>query len=126
MNCAELSTETAGIKQRHCSTTRCEAPDTSFDEHGNAASAPSHQWYTKIKMVCQNIRRTVVDWRQCNEELDRGCRNNLLETDLPNQIARLNRMHREICGIYDLMHVADGIDLFFRYRRFRTLEKMRW
>ena len=34
-------------------------------------------------------------------------------------------MHREICGIDDLMHVAAGIDLLFRYGRFWTLEKMR-
>ena len=44
---------------------------------------------------------------------------------MPNQIARLNRMHREICGIDDLMHVAEGIDLFFRYRHFWTVDKMR-
>ena len=94
------------------------APDTSFDEHRNAGSAPSYQWYTKIELACQNLQRTLVDWRQCNEELDWGFKNNLAETNLPNQIARLNRMHREICGIDDLMHIADGIDLFFRYRRF--------
>ena len=75
-------------------------------------------------MACQNFRRTLVDRRQSNEELDWGFRNNLVETDLPNQIARLNRMHREICGIDDLMHVADGIDLFFTYRRFWTVDKM--
>ena len=94
------------------------APDTSFDEHGNAGSAPSYRWYTKIEVPCQNFRRTLVDWWQCNEELDWGFRNHLVEIDLPNQIARLNRMHREISGIDDLMHVADGIDLIFRYRRF--------
>ena len=91
------------------------APDTSFDEHGNAGSAPSYQWYTKIEVACQNVPRTLVRWRQCNEELDWRFRNNLVETDLPDQIARLNRMHRDICGIDNLMHVADGSDLFFRY-----------
>ena len=101
------------------------APDTSFDEHGNAGSAPGYQWYTKIQVACQNLRRTLVDWRQCNKELDWGFRNNLFETDLPNQVARLNRMHREICGIDDVMHVTEGINLFFRYRRFWTMHKMR-
>ena len=48
-----------------------------------------------------------------------------MENDLPNQIARLNRMHREISGIDDLMHVADGIDLIFRYQRYWTADKMR-
>ena len=30
-------------------------PDTSFDEHGNAGSAPRYQWYTKIEVGCQNF-----------------------------------------------------------------------
>ena len=76
-------------------------------------------------MACQNFPRTLVDWRQCNEELDLGFRNNLVENDLPNQIARLNRMHREFAGIDDLMHVADGIHLIFRYQQFWTVDKMR-
>ena len=101
------------------------APDTSFDEYGNAGCAPSSQWYTKIEVACHNFQRTLVDWRQCNEKLDWGFRNNLVETDLPNQIACLNGMHREICGIDDLMHGAVQIDLFFRYRRFWTVDKMR-
>ena len=37
------------------------APDTSFDEHGNAGSTPSYQWYTKMEVACQNFRRTLVD-----------------------------------------------------------------
>ena len=45
-----------------------------------------------------------------------GFRNNLSEHDLPNPIARPNRMHREISGIDDVMHVTNGIDLIFRYR----------
>ena len=101
------------------------APDTSFDEHRNAGSAPSYQWYTKMEVTFQNFLRTLVDWRQCNEELNSGFRNNLVKTDLPNHIARLNRMHREISGIDVVMHVADGIDLIFRYRRFWTVDKMR-
>ena len=48
-----------------------------------------------------------------------------METDQPDQIARLNRMHREFCGIDNLIHVADGIDLLFKYRRFWTAENMR-
>ena len=75
-------------------------------------------------MACQNFRNALVEWRKCNEELDWGFRNNLAETDLTNRIARLNRMHQEIGGIDDLMHVANGIDLLFRYQRFWTLEKM--
>ena len=101
------------------------APDGSFNEHGNAGSAPSYQWYTKIEVACQNFLRTLMDWRQCNEELDWGFTNNLVEPDLPNQIARLNRMHREISEIDDLMHVADGINPIFRYRHFLTVDKMR-
>ena len=100
------------------------APDTSFDEDGNAGSAPSYQWYRKIEVACQNFQRTRVDGRQCNEEFHRGFRNNLVENDLPNKIARLNRMHRGISGIDDLMRVADGIDLIFRYRRFWTVDEM--
>ena len=100
-------------------------PDTSFDERRNAGAKPSYQWYTKIEVACQNFRKTLVDWRQCNEELDAGFRQNLSEYDLPNQIARLNRMHREISGIDDVMHVADGIDLIFRYRRLWTEDKMK-
>ena len=101
------------------------APDTSFDETGTPGGAPSYQSYTKIEVACNIFRNALVDFQKCNEELDWGVRNNLVETDLPNQIARLNRRHREICGMDDLMHVADGIDLLFRYRRFWTLAKMR-
>ena len=101
------------------------APDTSFDEHRNPGSAPSYQWYTKIEVACQNFRNALVQWRKCNEELDWEFRNSLVETDLPHQTAGLNRMHREICGIGDLMHVADGINLLLRYGRFWTLDKMR-
>ena len=101
------------------------APDTYFDKNGTPGSAPSYQSYTKIEVACQNVWNALVEWRKCNEELHLGFRNNLVETDLTNQIARLNRMHRETCGIDDLMHVADGIDLLFRYRRFWTSEKMR-
>ena len=100
-------------------------PDTSFEESGTPGGASSYQWYTKIKEACQTFRNALVDWPKCNGELDWGFRNNLVETDLPNQIARLNRMHREGCGTDDLMHVADGIDPLFRYLRFCTLAKMR-
>ena len=101
------------------------APDTSFDERGNASGKPSYQWYTKIEVACPNFRKALVDWRQCDEELDWGFRQNFSGYDLPNQIAQLNRMHREISGTDDLMHVADGIDLIFRYRRFWTEDKMK-
>ena len=33
------------------------APDTSFDEHGNAGGKPSYKWYTKIEVACQNFRK---------------------------------------------------------------------
>ena len=101
------------------------APDTSFDRHWNARGKPSYQWYTKIEVACQNFRKSLVDWRRYNENLDWGFRNDLSEHDLPNQIARLNRMHREISGIEDVMYVADGIDLIFRYRRLWTVDKMK-
>ena len=100
-------------------------PDTSFHKSGTPGGAPSYQWCTKIQVACQNFRSALVDWQKCNEGLAWGFRNNLVETDLPNQIARLNRMHREICGIDDLLHVADDFDLLFKYRRFWTLRKMR-
>ena len=35
------------------------APDTSFDEHGNADGKPSYQWYTKIKVACQNCLKNL-------------------------------------------------------------------
>ena len=76
-------------------------------------------------MACQNLRKAPVDRQKCNEELDWGFRNNLVETDLPSQIACLNRMPCGICGIDDLMRVADGTYLLFRHRRFWTLAKMR-
>ena len=100
-------------------------PDTLFDEHGNAGGKPSYQSYTKIEVACQNFRKTVLDWRRYNKELDWGFRNNLSEHDLPNQIARLNRMHRDISQIDDLMHVADGIHLIFRYQPLWTEDKMK-
>ena len=59
-------------------------PDTSFDERWNAGGKPSYQWYTKIELACQNFRKALVDWRQCDEELDWGFRQNLSEHDLPN------------------------------------------
>ena len=34
-------------------------------------------------------------------------------------------MHRELCGISDLIHVVDGIDLVYRYWRFWTARRMR-
>ena len=100
-------------------------PDTSFDGRGNAGGKPGYQWYTKIEVPCQNFRAALVDWRQGEEELDWGFGQNLSEYDLPSQIARLNRMHREISGIDDLINFADGIDLIFRYRRLWTQDKMK-
>ena len=37
----------------------------------------------------------------------------------------MHRMHREISGIDDLINVADGIDLIFKYRRLWTHERMK-
>ena len=76
-------------------------------------------------MACQNLRAALVDWRHCEEELDWGFQLNLCEYDLPSQIARLHRMHREISGIDDLINVHDGIHLIFRYRRLWTQDKMK-
>ena len=101
------------------------APDTSFDERGNVGGKPGYQWYTKIEMACQNFRAALVEWRRCDEELDWGFRQSLSEYGLPSHIARLNRIHREISGIDDLINVADGIDLIFRYRRLWTRDRMK-
>ena len=98
------------------------APDTSFDESRTPGSAPSYQWYGEIEVACQNLRKALVD---CDEELDWAYRNSIMQTDLPGQIARLNRMNRPICGIADLIDVADGIDLLFKYGSFWTAAKMR-
>ena len=101
------------------------APNTSFDERGNLGGKPGYQWYTRIEVACQNFRAALVEWRRYDEELDWGFRQGLNECTLPSQIARLNRMHREISGIDNLINVADGIDLIFKYRRFWTHERMR-
>ena len=101
------------------------APDTSFDERGNVGGKRGYQWYTKIGMACQNLRAALVEWRRCDEELDWRFRQNLTEYGLPSQIARLNCIHREISGIDDLINVADGIDLIFRYRRLWTQDRMK-
>ena len=101
------------------------AADTSLDERANAGGKPGYQWYTKIEVACQNFRKALVHWRYCDEELHSGIRQNLSEYDLPNQIDRLNRMHREISGIDDLINVTDGIDLIFRYQRLWTQDKMK-
>ena len=76
-------------------------------------------------MACQNFRAALLEWRRCDEELDLGFRQILTEYTLPSQIARLNRMHREISGIDELINVADGIDLIFKYRRLCTHERMK-
>ena len=101
------------------------APDTSFDERGNVGVKPGYQWYTKIEMACQKFRAALVEWRRCDKDLDWGFRQSLSEYGLPSPIARPDRMHREISGIDDLINVADGIDLIFRYRRLWTLERMK-
>ena len=101
------------------------APDTSFDERGNAGGKQSYQWDTKIEVACLNFPKGLVGWQQCNEEVGWGIPQKLSEYDLPNQIARPNRMHQKISGIDDLMHVADGIDLIFRYQRLWTVDKMK-
>ena len=52
-------------------------------------------------------------------------KNNLKQGNLPNQIQLLHCMHPQLCRLNNLIHVADGIDLFFKYRRFWTVGKMR-
>ena len=101
------------------------APGTSFDERGNVGGKPGYQWYTKIEMACQNVRGALVEWRRCDEELDWGFRQNLSEYGLPSRVARLNRMHREISGMDDLVNVADGIHLIFKYRRLWTQDRIK-
>ena len=100
------------------------APDTCFDKSATPGSAPSYQWYTKIEVARQNCRSAPVTWQKCDEKFDWEFRNNLFEQNLSSQIARLNPMHREICGIDDLIHVANRVDLFFENRRFWTVAKM--
>ena len=58
----------------------------------------------KIELACQNVRYALVQWRKCSEKLPWEFGNNLSQAEVPNHIARLNRMHREISGIDDLMH----------------------
>ena len=96
------------------------APDTSFDENRTSGCARSYQWHAKIEVACQTFRSALVACRGCDEEADWELRNNLEDDNLANQIQRLNRMHLELCQINDLIHVADGIDLFFGYRRVWT------
>ena len=80
------------------------APETSFDKNGTPGRAPSYQWYTRIEVAYQNSR-------SCDEGLNWEFVNNLVKEILPNQIQRLNRMHREHCGIDNLIPVADGMRL---------------
>ena len=37
------------------------APDTSFDERGNAGGDPGYQWYTKIEVACQHFQAALVN-----------------------------------------------------------------
>ena len=101
------------------------ARGTSFRESGAPGCAPSYQWYAKIGVASQNVRTALADWRKRDETVNWGFRKNLVETNLPDQIAQLNRMHPEFCRIDDLIHVTDRIDLSFKYRRFWTTAKMR-
>ena len=56
------------------------APKTSFHEHANAGGKPSYQWYTKIEVACKNFRKTLVNWRHYNKELDWGFPKQTLRT----------------------------------------------
>ena len=47
------------------------------------------------------------------------------EDNLPETINFFNWMHREICGVQDLIRVVDAIDLAFRYQRNWTESRMR-
>ena len=57
----------------------------------------------------------LVKWRNDLEKDDNQHRIQLDEHCLPNEINYLSRMHREICGISDLNHVIDALDLMLRY-----------
>ena len=94
------------------------APNTSFEENGNPGSAPRYQRSSKIEMSCRNLRSALFAWRSCEEEFNFEFRHKLEQENLPNQIGRLNCMHRELCGIDHLISVADGIDLFVPDRPF--------
>ena len=67
-------------------------PDTSFDERRNAGGKPSYQWYTKIKVACQNFRKALFDWRQCDEELDWG-----FDKICPNMTSRIKLLDSTAC-----------------------------
>ena len=83
------------------------ACDTSFDENENSGSAPGYQWYSRIQAACGNSPSALVTWRNWDEEIDFKFRNRLEEENLPNDIRRLNRMHRQLCAISDPIHFVD-------------------
>ena len=62
---------------------------------------------------------------QFTKESNYQRRNRLEEKHLLGQIIYLDCMHRELWGISHLLHVADGINLVFRYQRHCTARKIR-
>ena len=97
------------------------APDISFDKNRNPGSAPRYQAYIKIQVACPNARSRLIEWRSCDEELDGEFRDKREEENLPNKIGSLNRMHRELCGIADLIHAADRVEVLSQYQCFWTV-----
>ena len=101
------------------------APDTSFDENRNPGNAAGWQCYGPIDVACCQLRAALVAWRNLKEEIDYRRCNRLDEEHLPGEIIYLNHKHRELCGISNLVHVVDAIDLVFGYRRQWVARKMR-
>ena len=93
------------------------APHTSFDGNGNLGNAPGYKSYGQKEVAYRQLRSALVALRNFNEEIDYQRRNQLEEEHLLGKIIYLNGMHRELCGISDLIHFADRIDRVFRYRR---------
>ena len=76
-------------------------------------------------MACHNLPSALVAWPNCDKEIDYQRRDVLEEENLPGEIRCLNCMLQELCGVSNLIHVVDRIDVIFRYRGFWTVKKMR-
>ena len=79
------------------------APETSFDEERTQGSLPSYQWYSQIEAACRQVRMALIKWRNYLEEVDYQRRTAPNEDRLRKEIDYLNTMHREICGVSDVI-----------------------
>ena len=83
--------------------------DTSFDEYGNLGERPGYG--TNIENGCREVRKCLIEWKDYLEEIDYTRKIDMAPHRLRGQITFHNRMHREQCGVQDLMHVIDALDL---------------